>query len=296
MVKNYAFLILVLFLRPMEMTSQEIKIFKVEDFDLMGKVKSCLVSTNYGKEEYDFNEEGLLTKSVTRYSDTDYDITYYKYSRGILLEKRLENYRDNSFDKNTSIANLYTIDSLLNLKITEKIISYNKEFLDQYEYYYKNDTLRRVVRSNNDGIDETRILYADVKGEQTKTYEMNNVIQQSIQTAIAKENDSIIERSVLTKKFLEGEPNSALEELFDSTNKLLSKTKFFYNTNSKQFIKEETLRYSYDASGMLLKTESSTSTGSEIKEYIFQFDVNGNWIKEIITPDNTYTTRKISYY
>ncbi|MBT8313063.1 MAG: hypothetical protein KJP26_01270, partial [Maribacter sp.] len=74
--------------------SQEIRIFTTADFDLKGPVKTCLVSTKYGKETYDFDKEGKLTKSVTRYNDTDYDVTYYKYEGNELIEKRFENYRN----------------------------------------------------------------------------------------------------------------------------------------------------------------------------------------------------------
>lgn len=297
MLKNYLVLsLIVLFLFPSGMTSQEIQIFQVEDFDLKGKVKSCLVSTNYGKEEYDFNEDGLLSKSVTRYNDTDYDIVYYKYSQGMLLEKRLENYREGVFDTATSMASIYTIDTLLNLKITEKIVTYNKEFLDQYEYFYKSDSIFKITHSNNEGIDETNITYTDLKGEQTKTYTINGIIQQSIRTSFKKEQDSIIEKNILHKKFLDGKPYSASEEIFDGENRLLSKTKFFHNPKSNQFVIEEIVAYQYDASGILLKTKSDRGSDIEEKEYVYQFDASNNWIKEIITPENAYKTRKISYY
>ena len=297
MVKNYTVLILiVLFFLPKGMTSQEIQIFTVEDFDLKGNVKSCLVSTNYGKEEYDFNTEGLLAKSVTRYSDTDYDITYYKYSRGMLLEKRFENYRDNLFDKSTSIASFYTIDSLLNLKITEKIVSYNKEFLDQYEYFYSADSIFKIVHSNDSGIDETLVSYTDVKGEQTKSYVLNGAVQKSIRTSEKRVKDSVVERNVLTKKFLNGVSNSALEETFDGEGKLITATKFYASPKTKRLSKVEALVYTYDKMGVLFQKEVQAEKSAETKEYIYQFDENGNWIKEIITPENSYKTRNISYY
>jgi len=297
MVKNYIVLVLLaLLLFPKEMTSQEIKIFKAEDFDLIGAVKSCLVSTNYGKEEYDFNETGLLTKSVTRYNDEDYDITYYKYLNGKLLEKRFENYRDAAFDGATSIANFYTIDSTSNLKITEKIISYNKDFLDQYEYYFKADTLVKVIRINNKGIDETLITYTSLKGEKTKTYALNGVLEQSERISLKKENDSIVEKTVLTKKFIEGKPSSALEQEFDGGNKLISKKQFLFSEKTKQFAPQEIVKYAYDEKGVLLSSNSSTGNVIKEKEFLYQFDKNGNWIKEIITPENAYKTRKITYY
>lgn len=297
MVKNYfSFILITTLLLPLGLASQEIRIFNVEDFDLKGKVKSCLVSTKYGKEEYDFNEEGLLTKAVTRYNDTDYDITYYKYSEDALLEKRFENYRDNTFDPASSIANIYSIDSTNNPKITEKIVSYEKEFLDQYEYHISNDTIRKIVRTNNEGVDETLITYETLKGEMTKTYELNGVLKESIRTSVKKENDSVISKTVLTKKYLEGEPSSAVEEVFDGRTNLVSKIDFFYNPKTNQFTKVGGATYIYDASGVLLGSQFKKGELAEKKEYVYQLDPFGNWIKEIITPDNTYKTRKITYY
>lgn len=297
MIKNYCILVLIsFFLLPSGLASQEIRIFKVEDFDLNGKVKSCLVSTKYGKEEYDFNENGLLTKSVTRYSESDYDITTYKYAESVLLEKRFENYRENTFDPASSIANIYTIDSTDNSKIKEQIVSYEKEFLDQYEYYKTNDTIRRIVRTNNEGNDETLISYEKLKGGWVKTYELNNVIKESIRTTEQIENDSLLSKTILTKRYLEGEPNSAIEEVFDGRYKLVKRIKFLYNTDSQQFVKNEIENYSYDESGILLTSKSGFGKLIEKKAYVYQFDSNENWIKEIITPDNTYKTRKITYY
>lgn len=297
MVKIYSAFILTIFLLVSGMLcAQEIKIFKVDDFDLSGPVQSCLVSTKYGKEEYDFNEEGLLTKSVTRYNDNDYDITYYSYTKGFLQEKRFEIYRDKIFDPASSIANIYTLDTTVHTKVTEKIISYEKEFLDQYEYFYTDDTIRRIIRTNNEGIDETLVSYTQFKGESTKTYELNGVSKESIRSSVKKVKDSIVAKTVLTKKFMEGQPHTALEEVFDGRNALVLKTDFVYDTRAKQFVKQGTETYTYDDSGMLLSTQSETGEVLEKKEYIYQLDPNGNWIKEIITPDNTYTTRSITYY
>lgn len=297
MVKNYLVLVLIaFFFRPGVSNAQEIKIFTVEDFDLKGAVRSCLVSTKYGKEEYEFNEDGLLTKSVTRYNENDYDNTHYSYVDGMLMEKRFENYRDKIFVPASSIANIYSIDSTENLKITEKIISYEKEFLDQYEYFYTNDTLRRIIRTNNEGIDETLISYELLKGELTKTFELNGVPKESIRTSVKKNKDSIVSKTVLTKQFLDGQPYSATEEVLDGRNALASKTSFSYDTKVKQFVVARTEKYEYDASGMLLNIQSEASGITEKKEFVYQLDPKENWIKEIITPDNTYKTRRITYY
>ncbi len=286
------------FIFPLEIVAQDIKIFTTKDFDLNGKVKSCLVSTSYGKEEYEFNVAGLLIKSVTRYNDQDYDITYYKYAdNGMLLEKRLENYRNDTFDNTTSIANVYTIDSLLETKITEKIVSYDKEFIDQYEYFYTDDTLRKVIRSNNSGIDETLISYTDIEGEQTKTLALNGFVLESIRNSVNKVNDSTTTRTILTKKFIEGMPNTASEELLNGQGKIETQTKFVYDLAKKQFIKEEVIKYVYDKEGVLLKRQFyKDETLQEEQKFAYQFDIYRNWVKEIILPENLYKTRKITYH
>ncbi len=183
------------------MIGQEMKIFTQKDFDLIGKVKSCLVSTNYGKEEYDFDSEGRLVKSLTRYNGQDYDITYYKYKNGELIEKRAENYRDNVFDRGISIANFYEIDTTAaHRKVIEKIISYDKEYLDQYEYIYDSDgLLRSIMRTNNQGIDETVIEYSSLKEENTKTLKLNGIFLESVRTSERNLSNGSIQKIVLTK-------------------------------------------------------------------------------------------------
>lgn len=305
MVKNYAtsflhyLLILVLLASTNLGQSQEIRIFTIADFDLKGPVESCLVSTKYGKETYDFDKEGKLTKSVTRYNDTDYDVTYYKYRGEELIERRFENYRNNIFESGTSYANFYEIDTIPVRKVTEKIISYDKEFLDRYEYIYNADNiLVKIIRTNNDGNDETLIEYTDYKGEQTQTNSLNGTILKSVRKSTRIGKDKKQQNVVLTKKFLDGEPSSALEEVFFANGKLQSETKFIHDAKKNQFVPNEVITYVYDENGMLVKTTSKSGKAVEVKEYIYQFDKGdeGNWIKEIITPENTYTTRKITYY
>ncbi len=284
---------------PHYLQGQEIKIFTVSDFDLNGKVKSCLVSTNYGKEEYDFDVDGRLTKSVTRYNDRDYDVTYYKYKKGELIEKRLENYRDNVFDSGTSIANIYSIDTVGGRKVTEKIFSYDKVFLDKYEYYFdSNGILNRLVRSNNSGNDETVITYATYQDEKTKTIVLNGEILESERTSKKKAKDGTINKVVLTKKFLDGEPNSAVEQVFNNENELIGSTSFSYKVTSQQFVPEETVVFTYNDLGMLTKKAITVDNHTETLEYIYQFDDgdSGNWIKQIVTPTNSFRTRKINYY
>ncbi len=278
--------------------SQEPKVFTRDDFDLKGKVKSCLVITDYGKEEFDFNEEGLLTKSVTRYSDQDYEVTYYKYKVGELAERRDEVYRDGVFDKSTSIAHFYKVDTTGRKKITERIFSYDEEFLDKYEYYFdEKDRLVKTIRSNNAGLDEKTIKLSNYKDERTKSYFLNGVIQKSVRNSNSKNKDGSEQHLELTKEFLDGEPIKAVEKMYDSEEKLTSEINFKYDPREKSFIPTKTITYQYDESGTPSSLITKVGDLEEKKDFIYQFDGDtGNWIKKIVTPENSYTTRRIEYY
>ena len=300
MVKNYIPQILFVLIAFSSITyAQEVKIFTLKDFDLKDSVKTCLVSTNYGKEEYDFNRKGVLTKSITRYSDTDYDVVFYKYKDDELTEKRSESYRNNVFDPSTSIAHFYELDTIANRRITEKIVSYEEEFLDQYVYHYddKGD-LVKIIRTNNDGIDETLVEYKKYKGEYTITYLINNEPLKSIRTSQLQKKDGTVQKVVLTKEYLKGEANKAFEEVFTKNELLVAQQEFEYNILEKTFVPTKRTTYVYDENNMLLEEISKNEDEVLKKGYIYQYDREGegNWIKQIVTPENSYKTREISYY
>lgn len=277
---------------------QKAKIFTISDFDLSGNVKTCFVLADYGKEEFNFNKQGLLTKLITRYNENDYDITYYKYVNEAINEKRVEVYRDGVFDKQLSIANIYSQDSIPNgKKITEKIISYTKEFLDQYEYSYDvNDKLIHINRNDGRGIENTKISYEEVQGETTITYITDGVLEKTIRTSAQK--NATNQKVVLTKQYFEGKLNTAIEQVFNKKDKLISEQKFIYDDTLNSFVPNEVNLFTYNTLGMLIESKTKKDKKEVIKKYIYQYDngEKGNWIKQITTPDNTYITRKISYY
>lgn len=298
MIKNYFFLFIFL-LGTLTILAQEIRVFNWKDFDLKENVKSCLVTTNYGKEEYFFNRNGLLVKSITRYNDTDYDIIYYKFNGDELEEKRSESYRNDTFDPSTSIAHFYTTDSLPHKKITEKIISYDKEFLDQYVYEYdEKGDLVRITRNNNEGTDETYVEYKKYKGESTVTYLLNNVPIKSVRTSTQKAKDQSIQKVILAKEYIKGQGSKAFEEIFDHKGKLLACQEFDYNPIEKSFVPSVHTKYIYDKNNLLVEEIVKSQEGLQKKKYVYQFDkeTGGNWVKKIIIPENSYTTRKITYF
>ena len=278
---------------------QEPKIFTRTDFDLQGPVKSCRVITDYGKEDFEFNNEGLLTKSVTRYNENNYDVSYYKYENNRLIERRDERYQDGKFDEMTSMAHFYSYDSVPEMNITEKIISYNKEFQEQYDYQYNQDgKLISMRRSHAEGVDETQIEYSIYKDETTISYILNGRLQRTERRSTKKLKDGQEAEVVLIKEFIDGVPEKATERILGTDGLLLSELYFVYQSKEKSFVPLSKKEYNYDDRDQL---ESITSTSGELKnteEYIYQFDNNegGNWVKKIITPENSYTTRVIEYY
>lgn len=305
MIKNYLliffnFLLVSTFvLQPASIFPQEPKIFTRSDFDLSGPVKTCRVITDYGKEDFEFNSEGLLTKSVTRYDENNYDISYYKYESDQLVERRDERYQDGVFDENTSMAHFYSYDTVPKLRISEKILSYNKQFQEQYDYHYEKDgELVKIVRSHADGVDETQVEYTTFKNETTVSYMLNGLLQKTVRTSSKKQKDGSEVQVVLTKYFLEGIPEKATEQILNSKGLLISELEFAYRSSEKSFVPLAKKEYIYDRQDQLESVTSTIGSLKDIKEYLYQFDnsEDGNWVKKIITPDNSYTTRIIEYY
>lgn len=299
MARHYHFFFLIFSLSTSVLVAQEIKRFGVEDFDLKGNVKTCEVITDYGQEIFEFDIFGRLVKVTTQYNKEDQDITLYRFDKEELVEKRVESYKDNVLDMTSSMAYIYKIDSTGNRKITEQIISYDKEFVEIQEYQFNEENLlTKVIVSHEDAVDEVIIEHTEYKNERTKTYFENGTIQKSIRNSVKKSRLRGDLNVVLTKTYLDGEPNKAVESVRDGEKRLVSEEIFFYDPKTKEFSSQEKRTFEYDPEGILAKEIVRKGNAVAEKNYIFQFDDNEerNWVKKIITPENTYTTRKIDYY
>jgi hypothetical protein len=277
--------------------SQEIQIFTTKDFDLRGNVKRCLVITPYGRETFEFSPEGLLTKTVTQYNEQDQDITYYLFRDGELVEKRMESYKNNILDEATSMANFYTIDSLPHRRVGEKIISYDKQFLEKQEYNYGEDgRLKNIITSNIDGVDETTFEYSSQRDATTVSTFVNGVLEKSVRTT-GNPGQEGSPGSVLTKEYLDGQPNRAHEEVYNEQGLLISSEDFLYHMDEGQFVSQKK-RYHHYKDGILDHVVTKTVSTEAVERYIYQFDSNSpaNWVKQIVTPSNSYITRVIDYY
>ena len=298
MIKHYPILCIFLLFSILS-ASQEIKKFEVQDFDLSGNVKSCQVITDYGQEIFEFDVLGRLIKATTRYNAEDRDITSYIFKNDDLVEKRVESFKDNEIDLSSSLAHFYSIDSVENKVIKEQIISYDKEFVEAQEYHYdSNNQLTRIIISHENAVDEVLIEHTKYEGEHTVTYFENGIIQKSVRESVKKGTKKEAVKVILTKNYLDGEPNMAEEVTIDENDLIISKQGFRYDTGEGGYVSFEKRFFEYNEEGILSKETIRLGNSAAVKEYIFQFDDNAqkNWVKKIITPDNSFVTRRITYY
>ena len=211
----------------------------------------------------------------------------------------MESYKGNQVDPSSSMAYFYSIDTTGNKKIKEQIVSYDKEFVEVQEYQYNQEgQLEKIIVSHENAVDEIVIESTVYKNEKTKTYFENGIVQKSIRESTAKDRTRGEVKVVLTKTYLDGEPNRAVEEMKNEKGLLISKEVFQYDIGAKKFVAVEKHNFEYDKEGNLSKEVIGQGNATSVKEFVFQFDDNEqkNWVKKIITPENTFTTRRITYY
>ena len=276
--------------------SQNTTPFSLKDFDLKGDVKQCMVLTDYGKEIFEFNEEGLLVQSSTQYNEDDKDVTYYKLDKGVLLEKRMESIKNGVLDETTSMAHFYTYDSLqTGYKILERIMSYDKEFVEEQHFIFNDENLlEKIVISNQEGVDEKAVEYQNNDNGSLVTYINQGSIEKTIKKELSKDSIQI----TLTTEFIDGQPSSAIEERTSKEGKLLASEEFFMNFDTETLESLQRSNYVYNNDKVLQQEVIKRGNSIFKKDYIFQFDNHQpkNWVKKIITPDNTYVTRRILYF
>ena len=68
-----------------------------------------------------------------------------------------------------------------------------------------------------------------------------------------------------------------------------------FKTDFKERLEKQ---HEYDDNGLLLKTITTRGRAVSEQEYVHQLDGTEyqNWVKQVVTPQNTYITRKITYY
>jgi hypothetical protein len=284
------------------------EVFVRADFDLRGPVKDCTVLTDYGEERFEFDRQGRLLKSLTRFSDTDYDITHYRYRDTMLIERRDEVYRDGRFDKSASFARFYQVDSLGgNRDLIEKITSYDQKITEQANYTFDSiGRVAKIIRIREEGIDDTRVVYTSYGGETTSEYFLNGQLSKSIRTS-EKKSKAETRTLTLVKEYFQGTPQKAIEEIRDGAGRVLEVSEFGFDPLKEAFYIRERREYTYDEAGFQsgeatvfysMKSGQPVAGREAQKEFIYQSDgrTPANWIKKITTPENSYITRRINYF
>ena len=281
--------------------SQEIITYDQSDFDLKGPVKSCFVFTKYGQEQYQFNKTGQLIEAATVFGKNDSETTYYKYEKTKLVERRVENYVNGVLDKMTSMANFYSYDSLPQLKIKEKIISYNRAFVAQFNYRYDSTgQLTRVVRTNTQGrfITLIRHQWDSLRTKKSTSYWLDSVPLKQIDSIFLKAGGGLIQ--LRAKEFDNGLSSSLEQRVFNKKGLEIELVNTVYIERDTVLVakRASSVRTKYDSNNHPIEQIFERGVVRQTKKNLYQLDGSPfkNWIKKITTPDNTYTTRKIVYF
>jgi hypothetical protein len=281
--------------------AQEVSAFSVLDFDLKGPVKKCVVITKYGQEQYLFNEKRQLISAATIFSKKDSETAYYKYSKGRLIERRIEIYTNGVLDKKTSLANFYTYDSIPNLRIKEKIMNYNREFIDQFNYKYDSiGDIFQEIRTNIQGryVTDIKRDWNSLKTQSTIRYLLDSVLLKQIDSFFVPKTRSI--KKSIVKEFSDGYLKKETRSFFNKKNLETQNLviDFEQKDSSSIAVLETKIISEYNPIGNPIKMIIIKGVTSQTKNFLYQLDgsPHKNWIKKITTPDNTYTTRIITYF
>ncbi len=297
------FTLLLTFLTLQSVQAQEPERFTLKDFQLRGPVKTCVVKANYGEETFEFDKEGRLTRSVTRFNEQDYDITIYKYDSERLTERRDEVYREGRFDAQTSMAHIYKADSVRSA-ISEVILSYDQSYQEQKESFFDAEgKLIRRVRTDYGGTDEILVEYSQYKDELTATYTRNGNLIKTVRSSSKKGDQGTIAVE-LVKEFEGGQPVKAVETMRDKEGNTLKETHFEYETKEESFKAVAQITHTYDMEGFpesIVKKslrEGDKDNEPVKQEFIYQMDGNeiSNWVRKVTTPENSIVVRSITYY
>ncbi len=285
--------------------AQELKILTLKDFNLKGNVKHCIVSAEYGNEEFYFNEDGLLTKSITRYSEDDYSVTTYTYNEGNLVKKNVDVYIDGVLDKNTSLAHFYEIKLTSKKVITEKIVNLNGEFIDNYTYdFNKEKQLTKLLRKNDRGISETDVTYEIVDGKIIKEiYLVGLDTTKVIKRMVPKIKHNPGDYELLTTYYINNKPDRADLKFVDNIGNVIYDEKLkagiknpyrYYSINKKTFVyndKGDAVEQRFFKKSVLMKRSDYKYEYESIDT-----DINANWVRRVEKHSKEFITREFKYY
>ncbi len=289
--------------------SQELNSITLKDYNLKGKVQHCIVSADYGNEEFYFNQEGVLTKAITRYGEEDYNITVYTIKDKALIQKNIEVYNDGELDKSVSLAHAYEIHINPQGKtITERIVNFKNQLFDTYKYIYdKDNRLIKITRNNDKGINETDIVYeTDDKGEVIKEVHLAGVdTVKVIKKLTPKIDHKEGAYEELKAMYANNQPDMAHLRFIDSTGKVKFEEKLQAGSkNPYRYYSKTKKTYIYNEHGDIIE-EREFQKGTLLRKSIYEYEYEDfgkdsakpvNWIRKTEKKSNNSVTREIEYF
>ncbi|UOB17301.1 hypothetical protein [Abyssalbus ytuae] len=288
--------------------SQELKIITLNDFNLKGKVKHCIVSADYGNEEFYFNEDGTLSQSITRFNEQDFTvITYARSNENELIQKNIEVYSSGERDKAVSLAHFYELRlSDKGKSIKEKIVNFKNEFIDSYTYFYdKQDRMVKVVRNNEKGISETDIVYETNK-DNINVKEIHLAGADTVK--VIKRLEPKIEHvqgeyEELTTIYANNKPNMAEIRFIDSLGNARFEEKLKAGIkNPYRYYSQAKKTYQYNEKGDVIEEKEfkkKVLLKKLVYEYVYEDEDSlkpVNWIRKTEKYSKSTVSREIEYY
>jgi len=291
------------------LNSQELNLITLKDYNLKGKVQHCIVSADYGNEEFYFNQDRVLTKAITRYGEEDYSVTVYAIKDKTLIQKNIEVYNDGELDKSVSLAHAYEIRINSQGKtITERIVNFKNELFDTYKYIYdKDNRLIKIIRNNDKGISETDIVYET--GDKGKIVKEVHLAGADTLKVIKRLTPKIDHKEgayeELIAIYANNQPDMAHLRFIDSTGKVIFEEKLQAgNKNPYRYYSKTKKKYVYNENGDVIE-EREYQKKTLVKKSIYEYEYEDfgkdtskpvNWIRKTEKNSKNSITREIEYF
>lgn len=269
------------------------------DYGLNGPVKKCTVLTSYGKELYSFTRDGKLEQLISFYDENNYQQISYTFKDSLLVERRIELYEAGQLDGEASVINIYEYDSSAILK-REVIVDYKGRSQEESNYSY--DTLHRLKEikklTKNGQLTTQMSRLKDSLGHYITTVLIDSVIKQQTDSipALSMMSDSLI--NVRNVFFLDGIKDRAETVKYDQRSNVIYLKNEFYLMDSNQWYVEKEEQFEYNEKNQMIKKITKEGTTTFTQNIVYQTDGTQyqNWVKQIVMPNMSYTTRIIEYF
>lgn len=269
------------------------------DYGLNGPVKKCTVLTSYGKELFSFTRDGKLEQLISFYDENNYQQISYTFKDSLLVERRIELYEAGQLDGEASVINIYEYDSTAILK-REVIVDYKGRSQEESNYSY--DTLHRLKEikklTKNGQLTTQMSRLKDSLGHYITTVLIDSVIKQQTDSipALSMMSDSLI--NVRNVFFLDGIKDRAETVKYDQRSNVIYLKNEFYLMDSNQWYVEKEEQFEYNKKNQMIKKITKEGTTTFTQNIVYQTDGTQyqNWVKQIVMPNMSYTTRIIEYF